>query len=101
MYSNVGKKIMGLAKVCAWICLIACVITWIILICNGYENRYGDYIYITEDDVYGWAALIFGVLYFVSSWPLYGFGQLIDDVHTMREKTSEPVATLSDELPEL
>ena len=55
MYSEVGKKIMGLAKICGWICLIASVLTWLILITNGYEDWYGGRTYITEDDVFGWA----------------------------------------------
>ena len=101
MYSEVGKKIMGLAKICGWICLIASVLTWLILITNGYEDWYGGRTYITEDDVFGWAALIFGVLSFISSWPLYGFGQLIDDVHSMRKEANAPVALPNDELPDL
>ena len=101
MYSEVGKKIMGLAKICGWICLIACVLTWLILVTNGYEDWYGDHVYITEDDVFGWAALIFGVLSFIASWPLYGFGQLIDDVHSMRKEADAPAVLPNDELPDL
>lgn len=103
MYSDVGKKIMGLAKVCGWICLIAGVIAWLILITNGYDSYYSGYhYYIEEDDIFGWLSLIVGVLGYISSWITYGFGQVVDDVHAMRNRTVEPiVAVEDDELPEL
>ena len=91
MYSEVGKKIMGLAKACGWITFICGVIIWVIIIADG--NSYNN--------MPGWIWLGIGVLSFISSWPLYGFGQLIDDVHAMRERSSEPVATPDDELPDL
>ena len=90
MYSDVGKKIMGLAKVCSWICLICGALIWII--------------YLTDDSSYnntvGWIWLAVGVLTYISSWTVYGFGQLVDDVHAMRNQTTTPT-TLNDELPEL
>lgn len=91
MYSEVGKKIMALAKVCGWIVLISCALIWLVILGNG--DPY--------DNTLAWVALGVGVIYFISSWPLYGFGQLIDDVHAMRERSSEPVATPNDELPDL
>lgn len=89
MYQNVGKKIMTLAKVCGWICLIAGILSWFILLCIGYGYM-------------SWIGLLSGILSFVSSWPLYGFGQMVDDVNAMRkgaENTAE--AAPSEELPEL
>lgn len=92
MYQNVGKKIMTLAKVCGWICLIAGIISWFIFLCNDYSF----------DNYMGWISLLGGILSFVSSWMLYGFGQMVDDVNAMRkgaENTAE--AAPSEELPEL
>ena len=90
MYSEVGKKIMGLAKICGWICLICGALIWIIYLTDG--NSYNNTV--------GWIWFAVGVFHFISSWPLYGFGQLIDDVHIMRNQTTAP-ATQNDELPEL
>ena len=79
MYNNVGGKIKGIASVCGWISLIAGAITWIILIANGRKS----------DNIWGWVALIYGVASFLSSWVIYGFGQLVEDIRTICEKTEE------------
>ncbi|HBJ18929.1 MAG TPA: hypothetical protein DDY70_04210 [Clostridiales bacterium] len=73
MYENIGGKIKGLAKAGFIISAIASVIAGIVLWV------------VTEE---GWCALIlFGgpVLAWVSSWLLYGYGEIIDkisDLHT-------------------
>ena len=90
MYSDVGKKIMGLAIICGWICLICGALIWII-----YLTDYSSY-----NNTVGWIWLAVGVLTYISSWTVYGFGQLVDDVHAMRNQTTAP-DTLNDELPEL
>lgn len=90
MYDNVGKKIMTLAKVLGWIFLIAGIITAIVFMSFGWKF----FIVI--------ASLIGGVLLYVSSWFLYGFGQLVDDVSAMRYAAKEADRdTVSEELPEL
>lgn len=91
MYKNVGKKIMVLAQVCGWLLLVAGAIAWLYFLCNGYSR----------DDSIGWIYLLAGVVGFVFSWPLYGFGQMVDDVHTMRNGAAKPVEVPSEELPEL
>lgn len=92
MNERVGKNIMILAKVLAWIYGIAAVVAGIawgsagemflpFLVCVG-----------------------IGAVMVVMCWPLYGFGMLIDDVHAMRVKGSAatPVTEeAADELPEL
>ncbi len=100
MYNNVGKKIMVLAQVLGWVGLIAGIITWIVLLSN-YEK------------LGGWLSLIGGVLSFVFSWFMYGFGQLVQDIHEGKmnapngssdEKKIEqnaPQTVVSDELPDL
>ena len=90
MYENVGKKIMMLAKVLGWIFLAAGVIAFIVLLAMEFS------------DGIAFASLAGGVLMYISSWFLYGFGQLVDDVRIIRN--APPIAkneVVSDELPEL
>ena len=91
MYTNIGGKIKGLACVSGWIFLIGGVIAWLAFIFSDYE-------------FVGWICLPAGVLNFIGSWALYGFGQLIEDVSVLRARTSAqelPKAVESDELPNL
>lgn len=90
MYSDVGKKIMMLAKVLGGIFLIAGIITTIVFASFGWMFS----IVIIP--------LIGGALLYTSSWFLYGFGQLVDDVSVIRNAPKEaPKDTVFDELPEL
>ena len=43
----------------------------------------------SRDDLWGWLAFAFGIIGFVSSWFIYGFGQVVDDVHFLREKAEK------------
>lgn len=72
MYDNVGKKIMTLAKVLGWIFLIAGLI-----ITEGFVSEKREFLIVI-------IPLISGILLFISSWFLYGFGKLVDDVSAMR-----------------
>ena len=90
MYGNVGRKIMRLARVLGWIFLGAGIMTACVL--ASYHLKF--YIVIIP--------LITGPLLFLSSWILYGFGQLVDDVHVMRNAPMETEkGAVSDELPEI
>lgn len=90
MYSNVGKKIMTLAKVLGWVFLIAGLI-----ITEGFVSEKREFLIVI-------IPLISGILLFISSWFLYGFGQLVDDVSAMRYAAKEADRdTVSEELPEL
>ena len=65
MYDNLGEKIMGLAKACFWIEAIATIIAGIAIFAE--TNK-------------GWSLLLLLVgplAAWVSSWLLYGFGELI------------------------
>ena len=77
MYDNIGGKIKGLAKATFIVEAIAAVITGIVLMC------------IDEDLIlYGILSLIVGpVLAWISSWLLYGFGELIDKVSDIERNT--------------
>ena len=70
MYDNIGGKIKGLAKVSFIVAAIAEVITGIALMAAD------------EDLIlYGLLVLIAGpIIAWVSSWFLYGFGQLIENL---------------------
>lgn len=99
MFENIGGKIKGLAKFCAYACVICGVIIAVIGLCNyiseadylKYASIYGGagygYDILTEagDKAYmGLQMLKYGsiaaITGFVSAWPLYGFGELIEKV---------------------
>ncbi len=86
MYNNIGGKIKGLAAVMGWLCLIAGVIVWMVFIGSRYSSALA------------WYGLLGGALGFVSSWPLYGFGQLVGDIREMKENSA---SKSSSELPKL
>lgn len=91
MYKNVGKKIMFLAKILGWVALATGIIVWMCFITSDY--RY--------DTSIAWIGLISGGLSFISSWLVYGFGQIVDDVNTMRNNLPINTEVSTDELPEL
>lgn len=90
MYENIGEKIKGLAQVLGWLWLIAGVI-WAIIY------------WVDEEALLGFIPLIGGAVMFVSSWILYGFGQIVEDVHAIKNKPTQTVEAppAPDELPEL
>lgn len=100
MYNDIGKKIQGIGQILGWLSLIVGIITWLILITNGYDTLYG-YRFTTEDDIIGWFTLVTGVLGYISSWFTYGLGQLIDDIHALRNHQVQPGNSANDALPEL
>ncbi len=77
MYNNVGKKIMVLAQIFGWVCFAAGFITCVAMVAS--------------DNMFGWIALGGGVVLLFSTWLLYGFGQLVQDVHEMKEKATAPI----------
>ena len=78
MYENVGRKIQIIGQVCGWLLLIAGIVLWIFMcFISGYS----------DDIIIGWISLAGGVVGFISSWFIYAFGQLVDDVHNIRQHT--------------
>ena len=77
MYDNIGRKIKGLAKAIFIAQGISMAITGIVLMC------------IDEDLIlYGILSLILGpVLAWISSWLLYGFGEIIDKLCDIEQNT--------------
>ena len=79
MYSNVGKIILVLAKIIGVVGVLAVaggvIASIVILIADS-----------TYDLPIAIGVLIGGIVLFISSFPLYAFGQIVDDVHYIREK---------------
>ena len=76
MYDNIGGKIKGLAKTMFIVEAIGAVIMGIALLT-------------TDDDfiLAGLLTLFCGpIIAWVSSWILYAFGELVEDIHAMRNK---------------
>lgn len=94
MYDNIGKKIQTISQIVGWAALIIAVLTWFVLIINGESvptyYGYDKFVFDTTDDWIGWVALIAGGTYYIASWFIYGFGQLVDDVHAMRDQNTAP-----------
>lgn len=97
MYDNIGSKIKGLSVTVAVVTAIACIITGIVLMCIG------DALFISGLLI----AVIGSFSAWISSWLLYGFGELIeqtcnntyymqqvlrirDDLTIIRKTLSEP-----------
>lgn len=75
MFNNIGKKIKILAKIGAWCLLIGGIALGICFIA------------IEGEDLLGIIFMAIGLCAFFTAWPLYGFGQLIEDVSAIRENT--------------
>ena len=77
MYDNIGGKIKGLAKASFIVAAIAVVITGIALMAAD------------EDLIlYGLLVMVVGpIVAWVSSWLLYGFGELIDKASDIERNT--------------
>ena len=87
MYDNIGKKIKGLAK---WMFIVEAIAAAI----AGLALMFTD----EELIIFGLLALLLGpIVAWVSSWLLYGFGELVDKVcdieSNMRGATNEALAT--------
>ena len=96
MYEEVGSKIRKLSQVLGWVSLIGGIVAWLYFLTNT-ETYYGETRIVTDDDFIAWIALVYGVIGFLSSWFIYGFGQLVDDVHDMSYQM-ERVSTASSKL---
>ena len=69
LYGNIGGKIKGLAKWTFIVEAIGAIITGIVLMCSDSTLM-----------LYGLLTIFFGpIVAFVSTWILYGFGELIDN----------------------
>ena len=86
MFEDIGRKIRTLAEVLCWIGIISSVIGGIILIAKGASLSDGG----APMVIIGIAVMIIGpLLSWVSSFVLYGFGQLIDNTDAIKKSNKE------------
>ena len=98
MYDNIGGKIKGLARIIGIGGLIAFLLAGIIVIASD------EYAVVPMLICFAMA-----VVCLVSSWPLYGFGKLVQDMGDLKElkakevssSKAEPPKSVEDELPNL
>jgi len=76
MYDNIGGKIKGLAKTMFIVEVIGAVITGIVLLATDYDLIFAGLLTLFCGPIVAW----------VGSWILYAFGELVGDVHAMRNK---------------
>ena len=100
MFNNIGNKIKRLAKFLAY----ACIIVGVLVIIIGFVNYAPNAVCLEDASVYGggqyqvWTergnkaylgitmmkyGAIYGIFGFLSTWPLYGFGELIEKVDSI------------------
>lgn len=95
LYSNIGDKVCKVAVFCGCIG-VACVI--IGLFCLLIAFTAGEDVLL----ILGPAVAVLGVICLISSWPLYAFGQITNDVHAMRNSApAKATAVQFSDLPEL
>lgn len=80
LYSNIGNKVCIVAKVCGFIGVASFVIGLICL--TIWFFAYEDALL-----VFGPILMLWGIVSLISSWPLYAFGQITNDIHAMRGNT--------------
>lgn len=104
MFKNIGKKIKTLAKVVCWLGIIGGIISGLSLIAVGAA---GSGIIVNANGsasfVGGMALIIAGVillvllplLAWVSSFMLYGFGDMVDNVSELKQSNEEMLNRVS------
>lgn len=100
MFDNIGGKIKTVAATIAWLGIIGSIIIGIIIIAEANASYYPS----ATETLSGWLVIIVGSLSsWVSSFTLYGFGQLIEntdaissEMESIKRTTSEYAANASD-----
>lgn len=88
MFTNIGDKIKSLAKVIAWIGIAGSVISGFVMINSGYGVSI----------IMGIGVILGGSLIsWISSWFLYGFGELIEKTTEIAWNTAKG-ATISSQV---
>lgn len=95
MYSNIGGKLRKLAEVLSVVGWISIVIGFVLIISGFTSSSFGQGIAL----IIGLILAVIGLLEIISTWPLYAFGQMVDDVHALRNDNHTELP--SDELPDL
>ncbi len=81
MYTNIGRKIKALAKVIGIGGAIICAVTALLLF--SFAGAYDRKILYA----YAGISILSCFLCIISSWPLYGFGELIDKADAIEKNT--------------
>jgi ssDNA-binding Zn-finger/Zn-ribbon topoisomerase 1 len=76
MYDNIGGKIKGSAKIMFIVGAIVEVITGIVLLATDDSLIFAGLLILFLGPILSW----------VSSWVLYAFGELVEDIHAIRDK---------------
>lgn len=104
MFNNIGKKIKTLAKVVCWLGIIGGIISGLSLIAVGAA---GSGITVNSNGstsfVSGMALVVAGIillvllplLAWVSSFMLYGFGEMVDNVSELKQSNEEMLNRVS------
>lgn len=77
MYDNIGGKIKGLAKIIFIVEAIAAAISGLALIVSNEETVFAGLLAVILGPVAAW----------VSSWLLYGFGEIVEKVSEIERNT--------------
>lgn len=88
-FDNIGGKIKNFAKWYCWIAVlliwIAAPITLIVLLCNRWTAYLAWIPFVS--------AIVGPILVWLGSWPLYAFGEFVEDIHAMRNKEGTTMET--------
>lgn len=93
MFNNIGNKVCGVAKFCGFLGLIAMIIGGLMLIFAIMDGE--DFLLFTSPIV-----MASGLVCIISSWPLYAFGQITNDVREIKNKMNSAKIS-ANELPNL
>ena len=86
MFDDIGKKIMHIARLSLVAFPVISLILFFVLLALAVPGS--------------WLCLPVGLLLTLSCFPLYGFGQLVQDVHEIRTGSST-ISVQTDDLPSL
>ena len=86
LFDNIGKKLMRMARLCLIAFPVIALLLFFLLLALSVPGS--------------WLCLPVGLLLTLSAFPLYGFGQLVQDVHDIRT-TSSTIPAPKDDLPTL
>ena len=83
MFDNIGRKIKSMAKGLFWGCMVVCSVGGLfgIVAVETAEERIAILI----------AAIAYGILSWIGSWLMYGFGQLVENSTIMTEMRTDDV----------
>lgn len=85
MFSNIGKKIKGLAKFICWICIIAFCALGVSVLIPAIRDNLG-----AGEIIKGVLIIVGGIIIsWISVFFTYGFGELIDKTAEIAENTKK------------